>query len=295
MQSMASMSDTYGDIRWFSSYWEICSSSDAKWSDGKGRARELALLQLPEANMHVFRRSKGDGIPARAFLSQKAPIQTFWHWSANKRVSMARTLSPSPPRLSLHAVFPWRPLPLWGAARSWCEQLPFGFQVICVFVLSLPSSAQGSPSIDTTPSASTQSRFWGEGIAIARNSLIDQLCHRSVRVGGIQKSVVRVVHTDGQGQKIVGARRPTIQTPRQDDLLQELPWYPKPLGAQISHVLILKSLCSSLWAFFFLIGGDFWICLSSTSDRSIFSTVVGGYGNMAFAAKTEENPEIDTN
>ena len=43
------------------------------------------------------------------------------------------------------------------------------------------------------------------------------------------------------------------------------------------------------------IGEDFWLFLDFLSDRSIFSTAVGGYKNTAIAEKREENPEIVTN
>ena len=50
----------------------------------------------------------------------------------------------------------------------------------------------------------------------------------------------------------------------------------------------------SLLTFSFLISEDFCFVLDFPSDRSIFSTFVGGYKNTAIAEKREENPEIPT-
>ena len=51
----------------------------------------------------------------------------------------------------------------------------------------------------------------------------------------------------------------------------------------------------SLLTLSLLISEDFWAFLSFPRDRSIFSTFVAGYKNIAIAEKREENIEILTN
>ena len=53
--------------------------------------------------------------------------------------------------------------------------------------------------------------------------------------------------------------------------------------------------CASLLTFSLLLSEEFWLLLDFPSDRSIFSTFVGGYKNTAVAETREESPEILTN